>query len=345
MARAGMSRLAFTLALIAALCPRPSHAADPAVVAAAEKEGKLVVYSCDPSETPHYVKDFAALYPKIRVTTYLAGCWQVYNRQVNEHGAGRTIGSVILSVDDVMSQLQSDGLLAPYHSPELTNFPAFAQPDGVNFTYVKLQVLGIVANKDFTAGIPLPTDWTDFANPKPEWKDKIAYFDPRTSSAAMVTLATLTQHFGAAQADAIYQGLRKSGAEVTPTTSAGLAKVLTGERPIMFYLISNHYTEALAKGAPLTFTIPKSGPIALRVAIAPLAGGPSPNAAKLFIDFMLNQEQTIIPQHGEYALRNGIAPPAGMPTLDVDKLMGFDARQAVAHKDELITEWKKNAGF
>jgi hypothetical protein len=53
----------------------PAGAADPALVAAAEKEGQLVVYGGDISETPHQVKRFMEVYPKIKATFITAGGW------------------------------------------------------------------------------------------------------------------------------------------------------------------------------------------------------------------------------------------------------------------------------
>ena len=342
-----MNRLRGIAAIIALLVRAiPAFAAsDPALVAAAEAEGKLVVYSCDPSETPLYVKAFGAKYPKIKVTSYLAGCWQVYNRHANEHGAGRTVGSVIMSIDDVLTKLQTDGLLDSYVSPEVQNFPDFAHPPGVVFTYVKFQMLGLVANTDLAHGVRMPQDWLDFAHPLPEWANQLTYYDPRTSSAAMQTLATLYQDFGPEKTAAIYKGLHDSGADLAATTSAGLAKLLTGERPIMFYLLSNHYTAALEKGAPLSFTVPSSGAIVIKVGTAVLKDAPQPNAAKLFIDFMLSDEQSEIRKHGEYALRRGIAPPDKMPPLESTKLLPFDPAAATAKQAEIMALWKSAVGM
>jgi iron(III) transport system substrate-binding protein len=334
---------AFALVLYASM-PSARADSDPALVQAAEKEGSLVVYACDPGETPRYLKAFGEKYPKIKVTSYLAGCWQDYNRHVNEHSAKKTVGSVFMATDDVMGKLQGDKLLDRYVSPELKHFPATAQPDSSDYTIVKLQLVGMAVNRDFVGDMKMPEDWNDFVSPRPEWKGKVTYYDPRTSSGALSVLSALYQNFGAEKTAAIYKGLKASDAELAATTSAGLAKLLTGERPIMFYLISNHFGTAIDKGAPLTFSIPKSGGIGLSVGIAPLKDGPSPNAARLFVDFMLNEMQAEIRKHGEYALREGLAPPEKLPVLDTVKTMPFDSVKAIEEQSKVLDLWKSAVG-
>ena len=136
-----------------------------------------------------------------------------------------------------------------------------------------------------------------------------------------------------------------SGAALAPTTPAGLSKLLSGEQPLMFYVVNNHFSGAVAKGAPLDFIVPRSGTIALPFAVAKLEGAPHPNAARLFIDFMLNEAQPIIAEAGEYPLRKGAPPPAGMPALDRVKLLPFDIEAALRDQTKLIAWWQETTGI
>ena len=319
----------------------PGLAADPALVAAAEKDGQLVVYGCDPPETPGYINQFMQKYPKIKVTSYLAGCWQIYNRHVSERGAGKPIASVFFSLDDALSKMQTEGLLQAYQSPELGQFPSSARLTGVDYMLVKILLMGMTANTDFTKGLTTPQDWSDFAKPAPEWRDKITFYDPRTSSAAFNVLAALHQNFGPERTAAIYSGLRGAGGELAPTTPAGMSKLLSGEKPIMFYITNNHFGGAVAKGAPLKFFVPTSGAVSANFAIAVLKDGPHQNAAKLFIDWMLNEGQAYIASRNEYALRSGSKAPQGMPPLDSVKILPLDVPKALAQQKELIAWWQE----
>jgi iron(III) transport system substrate-binding protein len=54
-------------------------------------------------------------------------------------------------------------------------------------------------------------------------------------------------------------------------------------------------------------------------------GSPSPNAAKLFAEFMIGDTaQKIFPADGGYSSRTDIAPPAGAPDLKSLKIINVD---------------------
>jgi iron(III) transport system substrate-binding protein len=336
---------AFLLSCVLALFSSSARATDAATIAAAKKEGSLVLYGCDPPQTPVYVEAFKKLYPEIKVTTYLAGCWQIYNRHVAERTANKQTADVFFSLEDVLSRMQDESLLHPYLSPELKNFPESAAPKGMNFQRVKVLILGFGANRAYLNGIVPPQDWLDFINPKKEWSGQFTFYDPRTSSAAFSLLAALYQNFGEARTTAIYQGLMKAGAELTPTTPAGLSKLLSGEKPLMFYVVNNHYSGVVAKGAPVDFILPKSGTVLAPFSVSVLKDSPHPAAAKLFVDFMMNEVQVIVQKANEYALKNGIAPPQGMPDLSTVKVLPLDLKASLRDQAKLIDLWQRATGI
>ncbi len=322
-----------------------AQASDDALVQAARKEGSLVVYGCDPGQTPIYLSAFQKKYPDIKVTSYVAGCWQIYDRHVSERQAQRQAADAFFATEDTMSKMDTENFLKDYRSPELGSFPAYAIPEGKQYIRVKVLLLGMTANRDYTKGMKLPQDWFDFANPPDAWKGLVSYYDPRTSSAAFSLLAALNQNFGPEKTASIYKGLVASGSALAPTTPAGLSMLLSGEQPIMFYIVNNHFSGAVAKGAPLDFIVPKSGTIALPFAIAELGGAPHPNAARLFVDFMLSDAQSIIQNANEYALRQGSKPPTGMPSLDTVKILPFDIDGALRDQAKLIAWWQQVTGI
>src|ERR1700704_667022 len=93
----------FGAALLATLAGRPLVAAEqPAtaasVVAAAEKEGKLVVYSTtDSALVQPLLKDFGSLHPKIPLEYNDMNSTELYNRFLSEAAAGSGSGDVLWS--------------------------------------------------------------------------------------------------------------------------------------------------------------------------------------------------------------------------------------------------------
>jgi iron(III) transport system substrate-binding protein len=121
--------------------------------------------------------------------------------------------------------------------------------------------------------------------------------------------------------------------------------MLSGEKPLMFYVVNNHYSGAVAKGAPLEFIVPKSGTVSTPFSVAVLAGAPHPAAAKLFVDFMMSDAQAIIVKANEYALRNGSTPPQGMPKLSAVKVLPLDIDAALRQQTQLIEIWQHATGI
>ncbi len=320
--------------------PIPAWPIDQALITAAEKEGQLTVYGCDPPQTPIYTKRFMELYPKIKVTSYVAGCWDIYNRNTQESAAGKQIADVFFALEDVMTKLQRDGSLLPYKSKELVNFPESALRPDKDYSLVKTLILVMTTNSQYMKGIPDPSDWKDFISSPKEWHNKITFFDPRTSSAAFQLLASLSQNFGKEETAKIYRGLRAAGAELASQTPAGVTRLVSGEKPIMFYIVNNHLQGARAKGAPLSCIVPKSGSLPMGFAIAAIKNCPNPNAARLFIEFMLTDCQKLIASKNEYALRRGSPAPEGLPIFSSIKFMKFDIEKALNMQDELIRWWQ-----
>ncbi|HMK82064.1 MAG TPA: ABC transporter substrate-binding protein [Xanthobacteraceae bacterium] len=336
--------VASILAILAVLFAGAANATDAAIVDAAKKEGGLTLYACDPPQTPLYVERFKQLYPDIRVTTYVAGCWQIFNRHGVERRAKRQAADVFFATEDVMTRLDGEGLLDDYRTPELAYFDAAAAPQGKKYLIVKTLIYGMASNRDFTKGVALPKDWLDYVNPQKAWRDQISYYDPRTSSAAFALLAALHQNFGSDKAGAIYKGLIESRASLAPTTPAGMTKLVSGELPIMFYIMNNHFSGIAGKGAPVDFTLPASGTPKLNFGIGITEGAPHPNAARVFIDFMMRDAQQIIQQNNEYSLRKDVSPPKGMPPLSALKTLPLDIDKALASQSQLLAWWQDITG-
>ena len=337
--------IAFAVAACAimALVGTSAKAADPALVAAAEKEGQLVVYGGDISETPYQVKRFMEVYPKIKATFITAGGWQLYNRYMSEHSAGQAVADAFTNVEDTLLALDAAGHLSEFRPEAVKNFSAGLQVG--NSVRTKLGYAALVFNTEQMKGQPLPDDWTSFATPPKAWEDRLAYVDPRGSSVAFMVLAALSQNYGEEKTRKIYEGLKSLRPEVSMNTPGSVAKLVSGERPLMMYILTNHLGEALRKGAPLDFRIPASGAVPFYFSAGVLKNARHPNAAKLYVEYMLSEGQDLIISRGEYSLRDGAPAPQGLPPLDKVKLMPIDLKKALDDQKKLIAWWQDVTGI
>jgi iron(III) transport system substrate-binding protein len=339
--RGVLAAIAFLGACLGA--SQTADAADPALIASAEKEGELLVYGGDISETPHQVKRFMEVYPKIKATFVTAGGWQLYNRYMSEHTAGQAVADAFTNVEDTLLTLDAGGHLADFTSESFKNFPPDIKVG--NFIRTKLGYAALVSNTAQTKGMPVPEDWTSFINPPKAWEDRIAYVDPRGSSVAFMVLAAMYQTYGEEKAKQIYVGLKSTRPEVSMNTPASVTKLVSGERPLMMYILTNHVGDALRKGAPLDFKIPASGAVPFYFAAGVLKNAKHPNAARLYLEFLLDQGQDVIISRGEYSLRKSTPAPQGLPPLEKVKFIPLDLKKALEDQKKLIAWWQDITGI
>lgn len=319
-------------------------AADPAVVAKAKQEGKVMVYSGQPREMERLAAAFNKTYPEIKVEFYEAPIWQLYERFKTEHRARRNVLDIMYVSVAPLAKLKDEELLVEYASPELAAFPKDSLAPNRFWSNVKPFVaFPSVNSKAFPDKALWPRDWTDFADPKPEWTGKVSVFDPRSSGVAYDVLYALSEKYGDDATRKIYEGLRRAKARIGASTTDGMQAAVTGENPVMFYILQNHWAgAAIEKGAPLEIVIPRSGPVVSYASVGIVKSAPNPNAARLFYDFMLSEAgQNVFADMHMYALRKGVKAPKGLPALDSIPTIQFDAVKAVERQKELTRMWVK----
>lgn len=313
--------------------------------AAAKAEGKVTIYNGWLGETEALVKGFMAKYPGIQAEYTEIGGWLAYERYTSEERARVRVADVIFNTLDVITQLRQDGALTPYVSPEAASLPEKYKVTDAAWSNIKVLFMFPTVNATLVPPGLWPRDWTDFAVPKPEWKGKVTLYDPRASSAAYAVLYALYENLGPARTQAIYSGLRSLNVRLYPTTVGGIQAALTGEAPIMFYIVVNHWALYRAKGANFPMIIPRSGVIPLVGVAALTKNPPHPNAARLFIDYMLSKDgQNFFASIGQYPLRVGSKAPADAPRLNVLHVLNYDVAASLKRKDEVIKFWSDALG-
>src|SRR6185295_20217524 len=112
--------LALAPLVLAAQVPAGYPADYAQVVAAAKKEGKVVVYSAlDTKAATPLIKDFSALYPDVKVEYNDMNSTEIYNRFIAEVASGQGSADVVWSsAMDLQVKLVDEGNAATYASPE-----------------------------------------------------------------------------------------------------------------------------------------------------------------------------------------------------------------------------------
>src|SRR5574341_942946 len=161
-----IAAIAVVLALLSgfalAQAPEGYPAAYKDIVAAAQKEGKLVVYSTtDSASAEPLLKDIKALYPFLQIEYNDLNSTELYNRFISEAAAGAGSGDLLWSsAMDLQMKLVADGHAQPYDSPEIGKLPPWAVFEKKAFG-TTLEPMAMVYNKRLLPADAVPQSHAD----------------------------------------------------------------------------------------------------------------------------------------------------------------------------------------
>lgn len=135
-------------------------------------------------------------------------------------------------------------------------------------------------------------------------------------------------------------------------TEPKMGMVLSCQRPIDMWNLTGHAQQEIAKDPKLKNKLRwgtyKEGQVMLGSQVAVLKGAPSPNAAKLFIEYLLSKEGADVVVSGEamYSFMEGYVPPNDVKDYLFDtnttKLIGLDDWASAEERYKpLRVEWEK----
>jgi iron(III) transport system substrate-binding protein len=313
-------------------------------VPAAQKEGRLVVYSStDSASAEPLLQDFKSLYPSIQVEYNDLNTTEIYNRFVAEAAAGAgTADFLWSSAMDLQLQLVNNGTGQPYASPESAQIPKWAvwqnQAYGTTFEPVTMTY-----NKRLLPQDALPTSHADLIRLLKEksavFKGKLATFDPEKSGVGFL-LATQDLKITPAFWD-LAKAMGAVDVKVYTSTGAMLEKVSSGEHTLAYNIIGSYGLLRQQKDPSIGLIFPKDYTLAFsRIAFIPKAAR-HPNAGKLFLDYILSKRaQTIMANKSLiYALRSDVEGQATAANLT--KEMG-KALKPIEVSPDLLAALDKN---
>jgi iron(III) transport system substrate-binding protein len=154
-----------------------------------------------------------------------------------------------------------------------------------------------------------PKDRPDLTDPK--WKNKVAFGSPNYSGLVGVWTVGMAEKYGWS----FFEKLNKLNPLIGRSIDDAVAVLNSGERSVGICSAATALRSA-AKGNPLVVNYPTSFSLADLSPAAIIKGSPSPNAAKLLIDFMAGPEYSkILTDNYEQSLRSDVPPPKGAKSL------------------------------
>ena len=260
-------------------------AADPKIVAAAKQEGKLVAYvSMLTENATALLAEFKKKYPFIDTALYRANTQKLLPKIQLEARAQQHQADVISATFTIWNELTRGKLIMKYDSPERSKFPADLKDAEGYWNILYLGVQGMAYNTRMVAPDIAPKRYEDLLHPR--WRPQQIAMDYRDSS----WMAVILEIMGEAEGIAFMKKLAAKDLYMRENKNLLTQLLAAGEFPVL----ANTYLETFAKiqkaGAPIEW-VPGRNPIPASTHLLGIyAHARHPNAAKLFVDFLLSRE-------------------------------------------------------
>lgn len=274
----------------------PASYAD--TIAAAKKEGKVVIYSStDTASASPLLKDFQALYPGISVEYNDMNTTEIYNRFISEVAAGGGSADVLWSSSmDLQIKLVSEGNGLVYASPELPQVPAWANFKNTAYgtTY---EPIAFVYNKRLLTGADVPQSHADLVKAlttsPDKFKGKFTTYDIEKSGVGFMLITQDSK-----QNPAFWDFVKAMGA-VGPRfqSSSGtmMERISSGENILGYNIFASYAVLRMKKDPGIGYVLPKDYTLVMSRVQFISKSAKNPNAAKLWLDYVLSKRgQTIV---------------------------------------------------
>ena len=305
----------------------------------AQKEGKVVWYS---SLTLKISQEVCKLFNSknlfIKCELHRDGSSKLYRRYRQEARGKIFRADVIHSSNIGQFIIMHDKLkyIAPYKPKGTEGFlPNFKTEDG-RWTILRASVMVPVYNTRLVKPDQVPKSYLDFL--KPEWKNKLVVADPNYGGFATITMIAIANMFGLDY----YEKLMANNPRRWGSAAGTISLVERGEvlmtTGAVAYTAYNH----IKKGEPIKMVLLKEGAPFVRSPVSVLAKAPHPNAARVFVDFLLSLEvQQLLADRGLYVGHRGVKYPDAQTPLSDFKLINVPASEISSKSKSMRKAFKK----
>lgn len=339
-----MRRIATLLVLILAATLGVGPGAD-------AQGGKVVVYSAlDATVTSEVLKAFERSSGLRTEALTLAAAGTLATR-IRAEKARPQADIFMGGSADFHAPLAREGLLAAYQSPRLAEAKLAREfyDAGGHWYGWYIGALAIMYNRDrferemTSRGVKPPASWDDLLNPA--FRGQVVLPSPITTGGGFIFMAT--QIFRLGNEDRAFEWLKQlaQNATFTPTAPAGITLVSRGEALVGMNWGHDIRAMAVNQGFPVEIVFPSDTATEIG-AVSMIAGGPNPDGARRFVDFMLGRvPQDVNAKFGlRYPTRTDAPAPLGMPALTTLKFVNYNRQWAIDNMARLRERWQREIG-
>ncbi len=322
-----------------AQAPVPRYEPSPALVEAARKEGRLVLYTASFTEVEQETAaQFNKRFPFVRIEIIRASGGQLITRVRTEAAAGKLVADVVDHSDRALMKGIED-LFVEYAPPNGADYLETARIS--DRIWPRITPVWALAYNSELLQKP-PTSWADLTD--------AARFKPGTLGQVIAPSGGTTWTRIMFERQVMGDDYWAKQAATKPTlypSSAPLADAVVRGEVLAAPVVRNVVYSKVKDGAPVKLVYPTEG-----IPVCPYATGipkssTRQNAARLFLDWSMSvegQSWTMAEQGNLTSLR---APPRGLAGFDpaVHKIWLPEQKPFETLRDPWTEEWNKTFGY
>ena len=248
----------------------------------AKKEGEVVIYGTMSLEAVNALNaKFKEKYPYLDIKLNRLGSGKFAPRVISEVRANKHLADILQTNSLTLHYIKKEGYLMNYLSPEDRYYPKQYKEQGY-WTTTNMNVHVLAYNTKLVTRDKAPKTYEELLNPI--WKGKML------SDTSEQWGALMFQIMGKEKAIRHMRGLAKQGISLRRDSSAMRAQLISaGESSIDFDSTLGPVEDLKKRGAPIDWIALSPVPVvtsAHAIAVKP----PHPNAARLYLDYLLSRE-------------------------------------------------------
>jgi ABC-type Fe3+ transport system substrate-binding protein len=266
----------------------------------ARREGTVFIYSgmiVNQLLRP-LTEAFEKKYPFIKTRYWRGDSNQVLVKVISEMQANALEADLVEGSGLGSFAVGGGKIVQPFYSPMFDALRAEDIAPDRTWAATRFRYIGLGYNTNYISAGDAPRTYEDLLDPR--WKGKMAWHAGSDASGALVTITTLLATWGVERTQSYLAKLaRQDIAPLAVSNRQVVDQVILGEYWIGLGISAHHPVISASRGAPAATVLLDPIP-SLSDSIQVLNGAKHPNAAMLFVDFILSAPAQRMMQAAEY---------------------------------------------
>lgn len=301
--------------------------------AALAQEKSVVVYT---AHNTHIVNTLQPRFEKetgIKLNVVKAGSGDIIKRVRAEAGSPRA--DVIWSIGGETLEDNKD-LLTTYTPKEAARMNPAYRVSAEWLPYTGIVAVFAVNTKQLKPA-DYPKTWKDLADPK--WKNKVSSARADTSGSSFQQLATVLLAYGDKGWD-VYKGILANFA--ISDSSGAVSRFVNDGEALVGITLEDNALEYVKNGGNVAIVYPQDGTSTVADGLALVKGGPNPDGAKIFIDWLLSKpvQEILVSEIGRRSVRTDVSASGQKPISEI-KLINYDMKVVAKNRAAWLAQYKK----